>query len=164
MKRKWTLPEKLAVAPLGALALALLSDSIQQREPGAGSKTICLSNVKSISVASSLYAEDNSDRLPASSWWPGLSKFVASAELIDCPQVEAAGKKFGYAMNLALAGQKPYSLGDPSKTVMFFETDALGPGVVMNLAGRNRDRHMGKGSNVAYADTHAKFVLKDTEP
>ena len=56
------------------------------------------------------------------------------------------------------------SLGDPRKEVMAFETDALAKNVVMNLAGRNRNRHREKSSHVVYADTHARRIKAREKP
>jgi len=128
-------------------------------------KTACLNNMKMLAVATEIYRADADDRLPPQVWWRPLKQILGNPEFLGCPEVFTdASKEGGFAMNLPLVSLRYPEIRRPESTVLFFETDALGPGVVMNLAGRNRDRHKGKGSNVAYADTHVKFVFKDKEP
>lgn len=125
-------------------------------------KTQCLSNVKQLAVAMQIYMSDADERLPAHGWLPELVPYMRNEEPLTCPEVLPA--KYGYAMNVALMGIDGGKVKDPARAILFFETDALGRGVVANLAARNRDRHDGKGSNVSYLDSHAKSILKEDEP
>lgn len=79
---------------------------------------------------------------------------------MECPQVIKDGKHFGYAVKLGLVGMNTLEVKDHDKTVMFFETDALGESVVANLAARCA-RHSKDGSIVTYLDTRARFVKFD---
>lgn len=127
-----------------------------------GPKTHCLSNVKQLAVAMQIYMSDADERLPAHGWLPELVPYMRNEEPLTCPEVLPA--KHGYAMNVALMGIDGVKVKEPARAILFFETDALGRGVVANLAARNRDRHDGKGSNVSYLDSHAKSILKEDEP
>jgi prepilin-type processing-associated H-X9-DG protein len=124
--------------------------------------TQCLSNVKQLAVGLQIYLTDSDDRLPARGWLPEMEPYLKNDDMLTCPLVPHG--RYGYAMNAALMGIDANTVKAPAKTPLFFETDALGRGVVANLAARNRDRHDGKGSNISYLDSHAKFILKDDEP
>lgn len=128
-------------------------------------KTACLSNLKRLAMATEIYRADADDRLPLQNWFRPLQAILKGPDFLGCPEVFTQSRKeVGYAMNLPLVGAQYAKMRQPASTVLFFETDALRPDVVANLSARNRDRHQGKGSNVAYADTHAKFILKEDEP
>lgn len=127
-------------------------------------KTACLSNIKQLAVAAEIYRQSNDGRFPAPTWNPQITSLVERHEFLSCPNVHLREGVHGYAMHLPLVGARYAKLPKPETTVLFFETDALGEGVVASLEARNCDRHRGKGSNVAYADTHAKFIPKDRDP
>lgn len=128
-------------------------------------RVACLSNLKQLAVATEVYRADADDRLPLQSWFQPLKALLRNPDFLGCFEVFTPSKKeVGYAMNLPLVGAQYAKIRQPASTVLFFETDALRSDVVANLAARNRDRHQGKGSNVSYADTHAKFIRKDEEP
>jgi prepilin-type processing-associated H-X9-DG protein len=127
-------------------------------------KTACLSNLKQLSLLLTMYAGDNDGLTPKDDWAEALTqgkdryKFLAL-----CPTASTDKLKGGFALSLAMAGVKIPKSADPERTITFFETDALGPSVISNLAARNRDRHDG-GSHVAYLDGHAKRIPEDEEP
>ena len=124
----------------------------------------CQSNLRQIGTALQIYLTDSDERLPPTAWGDELKPFYKNEGMLTCPIVSRDRKaKFGYAMNSAVMGIDASKVKDPAKTVVFFETDALGRGVVANLAARNRDRHMGR-SNVAYLDSHVKPIPREQEP
>lgn len=126
--------------------------------------TACLSNMKHIGNMLALYAEDNHQRLPLDNWMDATKAYRKNEDLLTCPVVRRSGGMFGYALNASVVGKAMTSLGDPRKEVMAFETAALAKNVVMNLAGRNRNRHRENSSHVVYADMHAKRIRAGEEP
>lgn len=109
-----------------------------------------------------VYAENNNGVTPVSDWSNALS--LKDRDRLTCPTVSAnSNRSGGYALNLSVSGILLRDLKDPARTVAFFETDALGPSIVANLAARDLDRHEGR-SNVAYVDMHARSVSEAENP
>lgn len=136
---------------------------VTTHHPGAPNAT-CRSNLKQLGYALQIYMTDSDERLPPTGWAAELEPYIKNEDMLTCPIVSRDRKaKFGYAMNSEVMGIDAAKVKDPAKTVVFFETDALGRGVVANLAARNRDRHKGK-SHVAYLDTQARAIPKEQEP
>lgn len=160
--------KSIAVALVGAVVLicaGLYYYPAVGNTKASSKRTACLSNLKRLAVATEVYRADADDRLPPQAWFQPLKAILKNQDFLGCPEVFTQSKKeVGYAMNLPLVGAQYAKIRQPTSTVLFFEVDALRPDVVANLAARNRDRHQGKGSNVSYADTHAKFISKDDEP
>lgn len=125
----------------------------------------CLSQIKQLSTCMMIYIVDSDDLFPPKTWDAELKPYYKIDEILTCPEVKKQKKEWGYAMNLAVMGVDTVKIADPSKRVMFFETDALARDVVANLAARSLTRH-GKGpdagSVVTFCDTSAKFK-KGTE-
>ena len=126
--------------------------------------TACLSNMKHIGNMLALYAEDHDGRMPFENWMDATKAYRKNEDLLTCPIVHRSGGMFGYALNSSFVGKAMTSSGDPRKEVMAFETDALAKNVVMNLAGRNRNRHRENSSHVVYADTLARRIKAGQEP
>jgi hypothetical protein len=143
---------------MGCFTLFLFFPVHQDKQ--ASVKTQCLSNIKQTSTATALYLSDNDDRMPLANWMTSLMAYIKDRELMQCPQVKRDGKHFGYALKLGAVGMNTLEVKDHDKTVMYFETDALGESVVANLAARCA-RHRPDGSNVSFLDTHARFVKLD---
>ncbi len=134
----------------GAIVMPLLAN----KHPGAP-RTVCLSNLRQLGTAIAIYEQDFDARFPLSDWQPAIKDYTKNDDLLKCTAV----KHDGYAMNYSCIGMK-----EPKQPIpLLFETDALGKSVVMNLAGRNRDRHKGQ-SNVAYTDMSARSVNSNEEP
>jgi len=123
----------------------------------------CLSHLKQLAVSTLIYREESDDVLPPVAWSKALAPYAKDDGLLSCPSIKRPAPQFGYAYHNILVGQSATQLNE-EKTVLYFETDALGRDVVANPAGRNRDRHGEEGSNIAYLDSHAKAVRPDQEP
>ncbi len=116
----------------------------------------CMSRLKQNVTMMQVYLVDFDDRFPASAWADPMLPYIKQEEIMQCPLVVQNGKKWGYAMNLEVMGKESKTLSNP--TVLFFETDALGRGVIANLASQSRDRHKKTGSHVCYTDNTVKFI------
>jgi prepilin-type processing-associated H-X9-DG protein len=81
----------------------------------------CINNVKQLSLAVRIYANDNNERYPAAKQWcDNITPFVGgSTEVFNCPLHQ--GQRCSYAFNQKLDGKKENEV-DPS-TVMIFESD-----------------------------------------
>lgn len=102
-----------------------------------------------------MYWSDNDDHMPLENWIDALDQIMKNPSHMDCPDVMKTQKHFGYAMLLGVAGLEVGKVKEPEKSVMYFETDALGRNVVANLAARS-GRHS-NGSFLVFFDTHARY-------
>lgn len=145
----FALPVIILIAIAGVIIWPMLSPN--RSSPA----TICLSNVKQQSVSHLLYQADWDDHYPVKAWQTSLAKYTKATDF-SCDEVTKKGGKDGYAMDWHLLGADAKKIADPARTVVVFETDALGREVVANLAAVSVGRHK-KGSNFGYADAHAKW-------
>lgn len=162
MRKRWWIAITTALVLLitAAIVFPILASTGGHGAPNA----TCLYNLKELGFALQIYASDYDERLPATGWGDELKPFYKNEDMLTCPIVRKEQQTaFGYAMNSEVMGIDASKVKDPAKAVVFFETDALGRGVVANLAARNRDRHKGK-SHVAYLDTQARAISKEQEP
>lgn len=126
-------------------------------------KVSCLSQMKQISTSTMIYAGDFDDRMPLDNWNIEVMPYLRNEALLHCPELQRIAEKqkakvinrYGYAMHLTVMGKRMNRVSP--KEIMLFETDALGAGVVANLAARNHTRHR-KTSNVVYMDTSGKSI------
>ncbi len=124
--------------------------------------TACLSNLKRLAIATQVYLEDYDQRFPLEDWTDSTAPYRKNEMILTCPEVFKIGG-YGYAMNTSAVG-KPYRTPEMDRTVLYFETDTRERNVVMNLAGRVRDRHQTRFSNVAYCDGSARRIYRDVQP
>lgn len=151
------------LALLSIPLLAAMVFPVFMRARSTAQKAVCLSNVKNISLALSMYMADNNDRLPAAADWCGdLEEYVRNYDVFYCPV--AGDLDCAYAYNSDLSGADFASFADPASTVAIFESD-LG----WNASGLPQDllpsepRHLG-GENYGYLDGHAQWVPRGAPP
>ena len=107
----------------------------------------CLSNIKQLSLACLQYASANNDTLPSeATWQQDIQPYLPPSFTWDCPSSHQGQQS--YEFNAALSGQSLATIQNPGNTVMISEP--LGPS--------GRGPHNG-GSNVAFADGHARWML-----
>lgn len=90
-------------------------------DPPFGHRRACLSNVKQLAVALSIYVVDYDDRLPQANWSNGLREYVKDPNLFSCP--EAPRFDFGYAFHRGMIGFSVTRSLSPSTEVVLFESD-----------------------------------------
>ncbi|MEQ1823779.1 MAG: hypothetical protein ABL949_14825 [Fimbriimonadaceae bacterium] len=158
--------QRIAVAATACVLLGLFLIPLFSRIPEtrySPDANRCMSNVKQLGTAMAIYTGETDGVLPPSSWVVPL-KPIANTQpnwsipddgIWSCPDILAQHKHGGYAMNSELMGTRIDDYEEIARTIMFFETDALGIDVIANLAARS-GRHSG-GSNYAALDTHAAY-------
>ncbi len=145
-KRLPAINQMLFVASFGCLGiggLSLLGPSVaetarQAYHPytGEGRRETCLSNLQAIAQAVSLYAQDNSGRLPlmqmqngkaSATWITSLAPHISDPKLWACPLAPTpASGSSSYALNPVLAGRPLSSGDDPAATLLLGDGSAPG--------------------------------------
>jgi len=158
----WAVTLSLAFASLGPAMTA----------PGrpAAFRAVCLQNVKQLTQAMLLYAEDSGGRLPPVERWCDLTaaylgdwdsdgRAPGAADAFVCP--EAVFLECGYACNAGLAGVILTTVTDRARTVTIFESDgawnATGGVELLPLEPRHG---WGQGDNYGFADGHARYFRR----
>ncbi len=121
-------------------------------------KLLCLSNMRELSRAISLYEEDHAGNFPlAGNWTEAVLPYLRRSRYpFVCP--EAPDAKCGYAYNRMVSGAASSRATDPGLTVVLFESDAGwdtagGPELLPDVP-----RHFG-GDNYGFADGSARFLV-----
>jgi Protein of unknown function (DUF1559) len=110
-------------------------------------ETSCRRNLKQLGIAMGMYLQDYDETFPpANRWEAALQPYLKTT--LKCPAVKTTGS---YGMNKALSGRKFDDVDDVTKTVVIFETDALGPSFAGGVADVATQRHEGRPS-VVFAD------------
>ncbi len=139
---------------LVAVACVLRFRFLQQQPPHTAS---CLANVKNLSLALVMYADDYGACPPAAKWQETIMDYVKNPDIYRCPQAEEL--RSGFAYNNKLAGQQRPDSPGSANIVSIFETDRGwdvhgGPTLLPK-----EPRHE-KGDNYGFADGHAKWVRR----
>lgn len=73
-----------------------------------------------------IYANDYDDLYPPTDRWvDAIDPYVRFEGAFNSPAVEAAGGRYGYAFNAALAGNSTHAVQDPYDTVLIFDSTVL---------------------------------------
>jgi prepilin-type N-terminal cleavage/methylation domain-containing protein/prepilin-type processing-associated H-X9-DG protein len=106
-ERGFTLVELLVVIAIIALLMAILTPALNKARE-LGKRAVCLSNVKQLTIAWMMYADDNEGKIPASdiSYAPNGPHWVRSMKVTDPIDVQEKAIKSGtlwpYCKNLQL--------------------------------------------------------------
>lgn len=181
--RGFTLIELLVVIAIIAILAAILFP-VFARARAKARQTACLSNVKQISLALMMYAQDNDECYPVVdhdsgySWWEPLQAYVKNAQIFRCPAYRAAASEpwtdyllnglfaHGAAMaifekpaeQIAIAIRKPGTMYEgyhPWPDDGTSWNDLSQYSYFQNLIAT--DIHNG-GANYGFADGHAKWL------
>jgi prepilin-type N-terminal cleavage/methylation domain-containing protein/prepilin-type processing-associated H-X9-DG protein len=166
-KRGFTLIELLVVIAIIGILAALLFP-VFARARAKARQTSCLSNLKQLGTALSLYTEDYDGTYPRGQYWPwdgshtwvyALEPYVKNTAVFRCPS--QGNDAFGYGYNIADAWPVHES-GVPTPTETIWVVDMgryWGCGLEFGIEDPAQ-RHNG-GANVLFVDVHAKW-LKET--
>lgn len=125
------------------------------------SSTFCLSNLKQQALGNIMYAADFDDRFPNRDYWmDALGPYTKNPQLFHDPEVPKG--VYGYAFNAALDHAK--SPKQPETVPLVY--DSVNP--IRNAsdlftslpAGGRHPKENPSRNNVAYADGHAKALVK----
>lgn len=132
---------------------------VYQRARETSDKADCLSNLKQLSLAMIMFAQDHNETLPdAKTWTDDIRPYFKDEEILRCPSDR--GHEYTYAMNSEVSGKKIADMADPMTTVVLFESDAGKKNAADPLKSLcSPPRHAG-ANNFAYVDGHVKSVSK----
>ena len=174
----FTLIELLVVIAIIAILAAMLLPSLSRAQE-AGRTATCTSNLKQFGLALTLYAQDNSDKLPGTQDWlftqgtniysGTLFPYLRLARIYLCPTDAIQLKRkssynpnwrdFSYSMNGNLSGMLYRQFEEPTRTFTFMEEDITSPlndGLVIpNGLDILAYRHQNRG-NLLMADVHVE--------
>jgi len=117
------LPAVMAVLlPFLAMFLAILMPALNKAKD-VSQRIVCATNLRGLSCAMTVYANDYNDQLPSADRWCDLliSKGNVSPKSLVCPDSDAVEGESSYAMNINVVGKKLTEL--PPDMVLLFETD-----------------------------------------
>ena len=138
----------LSVSLITAVALALWPAGPHGER---ADRAYCLARLKSLTLATQLYAIGNDGRMPIGDWSSAIQPHVKSdLGPLRCPSLEHGS---GYVMNGNLLGQK---LSDDPELALLFEAPDTRPGATADrVSPIDRSRHDGR-QFVGFADGHVK--------
>ena len=137
-----------------ALQTVIMGPMIEKARASA-QKSVCLSNVKNLSLAMQMYLVDYDDQFPeADGWVEALADYIGDESVLKCPEDDSEAR-CSYGMNAALSGRSVGELENPAEIVVFYETASPGD----NPVGGAEDvvdppRHP-NGNSYGFADGHA---------
>jgi prepilin-type processing-associated H-X9-DG protein len=143
------------------LASLLLPPGFGQGPRRAPRTAACMSNLKQISMALALYADDRDSRFPpAGVWQASLKDYLPNlnAGVFSCPEAKAP---VGDAFNQTLGGISRKRVVSPAETPLVFDSYLPGPNatdMLQSFARRHEWRGRGGWGNVAFADGHVRAL------
>ena len=137
------------------MATAGLFVALTHAPPNAADLKIrCMTNLKAIAAALTMYEADHGALPPAAGWTQALGSYVDDPAVWNAP---FTGKP-GYALNAAVAGRRSDSfVEDPASVVAVFESDRGADAVGGAELLPHEPRHHG-GNIVGYLDGHVSWV------
>ncbi len=127
--------------------------------------THCMSNVKQLTLAQLMYAQEGEGRFPPADSWPeAISQYVREEETFFCPrdsrpkaQRQGSGKrKSSYTMSRHLGGQRSQS-EDAAEVSLLFDGEMLFGGHEAAAFRHSTSLRL----NVGYADGHASSLTRE---
>jgi hypothetical protein len=143
----------LLVLPLFA---ALLLPALARAKSKA--QTIqCLSNLRQVCLAGTLYADDHERYPAATNWCDALKPYLGGSAPWHCPTGDTT-KESHYAFNAGLAGVRPKDIPAPAQTVAFFECEKGGWDIAGGAELLPKTPRHWTTIVVAFADGHAEAL------
>ena len=180
----FTLVELLVVIAVVAILAALLLPALSRTRESAR-RTACVSNLRQIILAASMYVDEHEDTFPAqpggdgvavravggdgTNYYDVLMPYVNNSRVWLCPSAESTpGTLLGFHMDgliITASGLRAAAITEPAETLLIAETGYrklydqayLRPDQAGNyLYDRPQRNHFG-GSNAGFADGHAQW-------
>ena len=127
---------------------------------------VCISNVKELGTALSLYAENSDGRLPDSSTWMNeLQPYMKNERILHCPALLANGPgAYGYAMNFEISGKEVARIANPDGVPALFESVLMVRNATSGFYGlpdpRRHRNWRGNCTVVGFLDGHVEQVRR----
>src|SRR5579885_2852351 len=118
----------------------------------------CLHNVKQLMLGVQMYSEDYDQVLPLETWQQGITPYVKSTNLFDCPTKVRAGAKGGYGFNQELVGSATAKVAKPEDAPVIFDADETSPNNVAPLSALPNPQRHPLGNSVGYLDGHVASI------
>jgi hypothetical protein len=135
----------------GAAILGALMFPVFARARSAARRTACMSNVKQLSLAVMMYAQDHDEKLPsAAAWQAGTAPYSRDPRALICP--EALNLPSGYAYNRMLNHRSLAAVLLPASTPELYDS-TLGTPNASDKLQSFAPRHLGVGI-IGYVDGH----------
>ena len=148
----------LVLACAGILAAVLLPTLGRGREKAR--QAACQSNLKQISLALLMYAQDNNEHFPpAGDWQVTFYPYIKNQQILVCPSVPG---EQGYAYNHRLDGLALSKVRQPAMLGASWDAGA-GPAGVWPPPGATANRH-NAGDNFGFADGHVTWFVGRAVP
>jgi prepilin-type processing-associated H-X9-DG protein len=143
----------------GVLAAILFPVFSQSREKARMAK--CLSNVKQMGLALSMYIQDYDEQFPPGSrWMDATFPYVKREDVYRCPSVAGANATApGYAFNSQVSLKKLERISNPATVRAIFESTKFSRNATDPLTSLPSPGRHSRGNNFGYADGHAKWEL-----
>ena len=127
-------------------------------------RSVCLSNLKQLAIAQTVYAKDYDDRLPdRDKWMDVIAPYWKNPLPLVCPSLvkEHDPQIYGYCFNGELSHAKVPA--QPESVPLIFDSINLARNASGSLDSLPVPaRHLDDRNNIVYADTHAKSVRNPT--
>lgn len=129
-----------------------------------GQTQSCAANLKNVTRAFQMYADDYEDVYPpGAKWTPGIAPYLDRPDRIHCPAVSKPGEtNYGFAMNNRLENKPRMKVANPPRMELVFDSTVLAANVHDPVAslpkpGRHRGRPQARGpfkagNNIGYMD------------
>jgi prepilin-type processing-associated H-X9-DG protein len=139
--------------PIISIMMAILMPALSSARDAAR-QAVCASNLKQLSIAATMYAEEKGQYPTADKWCDLLEPYYKNEKILVCPgagRPEAGEGRCDYAIN------PNAKKGCPADMVLFFESKpGWNPAGGPELAAT--ENHHKDGCNVAFCDGRVEFV------
>jgi len=163
--RGFTLIELLVVIAIIAVLAAILFPVFAKARAKAN-QTSCLSNMKQMTLAILMFADDNQSEFPGAEWAQDIDEYVGNRRIFTCPADEKGAGHVSYSYGALLVtpdgnGVRTSALMNPSEVGCLVDgTSKEFPDCTIypNGPGQKGDIISRHSLNISYADGHAKSL------